>query len=71
MYRGYIKELVETGEIPGGVLTVIKKGKVTCLESYGAFTDKDGMRQSIHANTLFDVASTSTYPWAWMFFYLF
>lgn len=57
MYKEYIKELVETGEIPGGVLYVSKKDEVKCLESYGSFTDKDGVKQRIHANTLFDVAS--------------
>ncbi|MGD6834224.1 serine hydrolase domain-containing protein [Sutcliffiella halmapala] len=57
MYKEYIKDLVETGEIPGGVLYVSKKDEVKCLEAYGSFTDRDGVKQHIHANTLFDVAS--------------
>lgn len=57
MYKDYIKELVETGEIPGGVLYVSKKDEVKCLEAYGSFTNKGGVKQRIHANTLFDVAS--------------
>jgi CubicO group peptidase (beta-lactamase class C family) len=57
LYKKFIKELVETEKIPGGVLYVSKKDKVKCLEAYGSFTDKDGLKQRIHAHTLFDVAS--------------
>lgn len=66
MYKDYIKELVDSWEIPGGVLYVSRKDEVKCLEAYGSFTDRDGVKQPIHVNTPFDVASltkiTATVP---------
>ena len=57
MYKNYLNDLVEEGQLPGAVLFVSKNNETKCHQSFGAFLDTNSMKRSVYENTIFDVAS--------------
>lgn len=57
MFHTYIQDLVKANEIPCAALAIRKDGKLTFLQSYGSFKDKNNNVSYITKNSLFDVAS--------------
>lgn len=57
MFRQYLNDLVETGQIPGAVLYISKKNESTFHQSFGSFKDKNNTQKAIYQDTLFDIAS--------------
>ncbi|KAA0548420.1 beta-lactamase family protein [Bacillus sp. BGMRC 2118] len=57
MCKEYLNHLVESGELPGGVLHVSKQRETVFFEAYGTFSDKHHTKHPIYQDTIFDVAS--------------
>lgn len=57
LYSSYVKQLVESGDLPGAVLYVSQNKNVKCFQAFGSYMDQSHLKQPIYQHTLFDVAS--------------